>query len=381
MRTPPPERPGVAAVFTDRLGRWSLRCLQLLLILTLGSVVVWALVQVKLVVIPLLIATILACAAAPLVRRLRRLGMPDGLAAAVTLVGGILVFGGIVTLIVFAVRGQIDELSDSAVEGFEKLQAFLRDAGLPIEEVDWAEVRDNVTGFLTSSQFGSGAIAGLSAAGEFLTGLVLALVVLFFFLKDGDRIWAFFLRPFRRQPDRYERGVRIGSTGIRVLGDYVRGTAIIALVDSVGIGIGLAILQVPLALPLAVIVFIAAFIPLIGATAAGVLAAAVALVANGPIVALIVVGIVVLVNQLEGNFLQPVVMGQSLKIHPLVILVALTIGTILGGIAGAVLAVPISAFGWAVIRDWDDTPHADALDRRLGRVGRAIRRLGGSATR
>ncbi|MFT4233041.1 MAG: AI-2E family transporter, partial [Leucobacter sp.] len=123
--------------------------------------------------------------------------------------------------------------------------------------------------------------------------------------------------------------------------------------DAVGIGIGLAILQIPLALPLAVLVFLLSFIPLVGATVAGVLAALVALVTHGPIQALIVVGIVVLVNQLEGNFLQPVLMGRALKLHPLVILLALTIGTVLSGILGAVLAVPIAAVAWGVIQVWD----------------------------
>lgn len=170
-------------------------------------------------------------------------------------------------------------------------------------------------------------------------------------MKDGDRIWSFFLLPLKGE--RFERGRRIGHTAPRVLGGYMRGTAIIALVDAVAIGVGLAILRVPLALPLAVIVFFGAFIPLVGATLAGVLAALVALVANGPGVALIVVIIVIAVNQLEGDLLQPVVMAQSLKLHPLVILVALTAGTILGGITGAVLSVPIAAVAWAILKMWN----------------------------
>ncbi|MDF2442600.1 MAG: putative heme transporter, partial [Subtercola sp.] len=150
---------------------------------------------------------------------------------------------------------------------------------------------------------------------------------------------------------------------------YVRGTAIVAFVDAVFIGAGAAVLGVPLALPLAVIVFVTAFIPIVGATLAGVLAALVALVANGPFVALLVVLIVVLVNQLEGNLLQPVVMANSLKLHPLVILVALTAGTILGGIVGAVLAVPIAAVSWAIIKVWNhdeqpDPPHKPPFWRR-----------------
>lgn len=133
----------------------------------------------------------------------------------------------------------------------------------------------------------------------------------------------------------------------------MRGTAIVALADAVAIGVGLWLLGVPLALPLAVIVFIGAFIPLVGATAAGILAALVALVGNGWVVALIVVVIVLAVNQLQGNFLQPVVMAQSLNLHPLAILVALTAGTILGGIVGAVLSVAIAAVAWSIIKVWN----------------------------
>jgi predicted PurR-regulated permease PerM len=138
-----------------------------------------------------------------------------------------------------------------------------------------------------------------------------------------------------------------------VFGSYVRGTAAVALVDALGILIGLLILQVPLAIPLAVLVFILAFIPIVGATLAGILAALVALVANGWVTALIVVGVVVLVNQLEGNFLQPVLMGRSMKLHAFVILVALTVGVAVGGIVGALLAVPITAAVWGIVQVWD----------------------------
>jgi predicted PurR-regulated permease PerM len=252
---------------------------------------------------------------------------------------------------VFAVRNQWDELVVAASEGFDDLLGWAQTLPFPIDEQQLDDARDGIIDFITSAEFGTGALAGVSAAAEFITGALLLLVLLFFFLKDGDRIWGFFMRPFRGE--RLERGRRIGVTSVKVLGGYVRGTAIIALVDAVAIGIGLAILQVPLALPLAVIVFLTAFIPLVGATVAGILAALVALVANGPVVALIVVAIVIAVNQIEGDLLQPVVMAQSLKLHPLVILIALTAGTIVGGIVGAVLAVPLTAVGWAIIKVWE----------------------------
>ncbi|GAA1055148.1 hypothetical protein GCM10017608_20000 [Agromyces luteolus] len=347
-------------IWNDRLGRWSIRSLQVLIVIALGALAVFALTRVTLIVIPVLIALILASAASPLIAWLRR-GMPPILAAWTALLGGILVLGGIVTAIVFAVRSQWNDLADSAVAGFEDLVDWVQSLPIPIDQSQLDEWRDGILDFVTSAEFGQSALTGVSQATEFITGLVLMLVVLFFFLKDGDRIWAFFMRPFTG--DRLERGRRIGETSVKVLGGYVRGTAIVALVDAVAIGIGLAILQVPLALPLAVIVFLTAFIPLVGATVAGILAALVALVANGPIVALIVVAIVIAVNQLEGDLLQPVVMAQSLKLHPLVVLIALTAGTILGGIAGAVLAVPLTAVGWAIVKVWD-APDPSIDERR-----------------
>jgi predicted PurR-regulated permease PerM len=288
---------------------------------------------------------------------LRRHRLPSIAATWIALVLIVGVLGGVVTAVVYSVIHQWDDLADQAVAGFGELQDSL--TGLPIQITDdqIADARTAVTDFLTSSSFGAGAIAGVSATANFLTGFVLMVVVLFFFLKDGPAIWEFLLRPF--EGAHYARGKRVGGRVVSTMGGYVRGTAIVAAVDAVGIGIGLVIMGVPLAIPLSVLVFLLAFIPLVGATLAGALAALVTLVALGPVEALIVVGIVVLVNQLEGNFLQPVVMARSLALHPLVILVALTIGTVLAGITGAVLAVPIAASIWGAIQVWNG-PHEPA---------------------
>ncbi len=359
--SPDNDRPPLRALFTDRLGRIGIRSAQLLFAIALAGVVVYALVQVKLIVIPILIAIILAAAATPVVQWLRKHNVPPVLATLITLLGGGIVIGGILTLIVVSVSSQWDELVNSATEGLNQLQDFLNNLSLPIGEEQLQKAKDEAIGFLTSSQLGSGVVAGVSAATQVITGIVLGLVILFFFLKDGPTIWSFLLRPLSGAG--LARAQRIGDAALTTLGGYVRGTAIVAVVDSVAIGIGLAILQIPLALPLATLVFLGAFIPLIGATIAGVLAVLVALVTNGPVTALIVVGIVIAVNQLEGNLLQPVVMGQSLKLHPLMILLALTVGTILGGIVGAVIAVPIAAVGWAIIKVWDtDDPANSEVD-------------------
>ncbi|MFP5315141.1 MAG: AI-2E family transporter [Actinomycetes bacterium] len=344
----------------DGLGRASIRSAQLLLLIAALVVSVYGLIQVRLVVIPLLLALILAAAISPLVNMLRRNGWPGALATAFAFFLLLGVLGGVVTGIVFAVRGQFDELVSSANEGFDQVYDFIRTGPLPVDEAQIQEARQALVDFATSATAGSTALSGLTAAGTFITGALLMAVILFFFLKDGDRIWAFMLRGFKGE--RLRKARQVGFRSLEVLGGYVRGTAIIALVDSLFIGLALFILGVPLALPLAVIVFVGAFVPLVGATVAGALAALVALVANGPFVALMVILAVVVVNQLEGNFLQPVVMGRSLSIHPLVILLALTAGTILAGIIGAILSVPVAAVAWAAIKVWtgEDNPDLDA---------------------
>jgi len=340
------------SLWADGFGRLGIRAIQIIVVVAVAAGIIWGIQQLTLVTIPLTIALILACAFAPVMRWMRRRGIPSLLATVLTLLTIVLLLTGVGWLIVWAVRGEWESLYAQAQEGIQKVIVWARE--LPFFDAAAEQFDDflgTVTEFLTSAQFGSGAIAGVSAVAGFVTGFVLMVVILFFFLKDGPQMWEFLLRPFHGA--NYLRARRIGDKTVTVLGSYIRGTATVALVDAVGILIGLLILDVPLALPLAVLVFLLAFIPIVGATLAGILAALVALVANGPLNALLVVGVVVLVNQLEGNFLQPVLMGRSMKLHAFVILVALTIGTVLGGIVGAVLAVPITAAVWGAIQVWD----------------------------
>jgi putative heme transporter len=335
----------------DRLERLSFRSRQVLLVVALSAVIVWALAQVQLVVIPALIALILTAAMGPAANWMTAHGLPSALATWLTFLAGVVVLGGIATLIALAVQSQWGALTSSVNEGLDRLQEFVWTGPLPIDRDQIASIHQSVIDFLTSRQFGSGLTAGLSIAVQVFTSAVLAIVMLFFFLKDGGQIWAFLLRPFTGE--QRERGVRIGRASLGALGGYVRGTALVALVDAIAIGVGLALLGVPLALPLAGVVFLTAFIPLIGATLGGAAAALVALVANGPVTALLVVVLVFLVNQLEGNLLQPLVMGEAVSLHPLVIIVVLTGGTALAGLPGAVLAVPITAAAWAIAKSWN----------------------------
>lgn len=338
------------ALWSDGLGRVAVRSAQILLILAVVSVLIFALMQIRLLVIPVVIALILAAAIGPFVNLLRRRGLPGGAATGVAFILLLSLLAAVTSIIVMSVRTQWGELASQAASGLEELENFLVTGPLPLDKEQLEQARTSLMEYVTSSQVRSNAFTGLTVITEFLAGATLMVVVLFFFLKDGAKIWEFFLRPFKGRQEQKLR--RAGKRTLEVLGGYVRGTAVIALVDTVVIGGTMLILQVPLAIPLAIIVFITAFIPLAGATIAGILCALVALVANGPVVALIVVAVVIAVNQLEGDLLQPIVMGKSLQLHALVVLMALTAGTILAGIIGAVLSVPLTAVGWAIIQVW-----------------------------
>lgn len=336
----------------DGFGRFATRCIQILAILIIAAVAVLAITQVSLVFIPVTLALILASAIHPFMAWMRRHGVPSMLATWIALFSILIVIGGLTTLIVWAVHSQWDDLVKSATDGINQLEGYFNQ--LPanlISEQNLHDAQNTIIDFLTSAQFGRGALAGVGAAAEAVTGLFLTIVTLFFFMKDGPKIWEFVLRPLHGET--FKRAQRIGDKTVTVLGGYVRGTALVAAADAVGIGIGLAIVGVPLAFPLAVIVFITAFIPIVGAVLAGILAALVALVANGPLAAIIVVAIVVLVNQLESHLLQPQIMGHSLNLHPLVILLSLAAGSLIGGIVGAVLAVPIAATAWGIVTVWN----------------------------
>lgn len=367
-----------AELWGDGFGALATRSVQTLAVLAVVALAVFVVVRLSVVGIPVLLAVIVASAISPGVRWMRRHGVPATAATWVALIAIVLVLGGVIALVVQAVLGQWDDLVDSAGDGMGAVQAFVDGLPFAVSLPDLDQVTQWARDLVASSGFRSGALAGFSATADVLTGFGVFVVVLFFFLKDGRAIWEFLLRPFHGEA--YERGVRAGLEAAASFGSYLRGTTIVAAADAIGIGIGLIVLQVPLALPLAVIVFVTAFIPIVGATLAGILAALVALVANGLLPAVIVIVIVIVVNQLEGNLLQPVVMGRTLKLHPLVILIALTVGATLGGVLGAIIAVPLTAAAWSVVLVWDGSgtparfarPRPDAERERVhARVERA----------
>lgn len=351
-----PQRP--SQLWTDSIGVVATRSLQGLLILAAFGILVFGLLQVSIVVIPILLALIVASAFEPVIAALGRHRWPRLLSTVLVLLLVVVVFGGLIWIVVVQVMHQWDDLAQTTVEGFNQLVDWWNNQ-FPQFALDEQRLNDlwgTVQSLLANINFGavgSGLASGLSAFGNFAMAAVLFVVILFFFLKDGPSIWAFVIRPL--PTNQHRRAELMGARAVSVMGGYVRGTVIVALVDAIFIGLGMLIIGVPLWLPLALVVFISAFIPVVGATLAGIIAALVTLVTNGLVPALVVVAIVVLVNQLEGNLLQPVVLGKSLKLHELVVLVALTTGTVLGGIIGTLIAVPLTAVAWALIKAWNES--------------------------
>ena len=326
---------------------WSLR---LIIIGVALSLLLWLLGQVWVGIRPILFALILSTVLWPAVAWLRRHRWPAAVAAGTVLVTAVLAVVGVLALVTQPMVSQAIELADSAVAGIEQVQDWL--TGPPVnlasERID--AVVAEATGRLRNSatKIAAGVFSGVSVVTSGLVTLVLVLVLTFFFVKDGPG----FLPWLRR-----EAGPTIGghltellARAWRTLGDFIRVQAIVSFVDAFFIGLGLFILGVPLAAALAVLTFFAGFIPIVGALAAGGLAVLVALVSNGPTTALIVLAIIVVVQQLESNVLQPVLQGRSLNLHAAMVLLAVTAGGTLFGIIGAFLAVPVAAVSAAVLR-------------------------------
>jgi predicted PurR-regulated permease PerM len=372
--TPAPQDPSssrLVHLWSDGLGTAGTRALQVILVIVLAAAVVFAMTRLSLVVLPLLLGVVLACALWPLIRLLRRWLSPM-LSAWIVLLGAFLILGGVITGIVTSVMSQWGTLSQKAQEGFAQVQGWLKDLPVQIDQAQLNEWISKGTEFLTSSQFGAGALSGLSAAGNFFVGAGTLLVTLFFFLKDGDTIWKFFMSwvPERVRPT----WNRAGSRARDVFGGYLRGTTIVAAVDAIGIGLVMVIIGVPLAFPLAILVFLGAYIPMVGAAVAGVLSVLVTLVSSGVWQAVVVAIATVVIQQLEGNLLQPVVMGNTLHLHGLVILITLTAGSVLGGIVGALISVPLVAAAWAIVKvcSGREGPDDDPAERKRRRKVRKL---------
>lgn len=341
----PPQESRLSAA-TARVATWSLR----LLLIVAGLVVVgYVILKLWVVVLPVFLGLLLASILWPLARLLRKV-MPDALASLLTLLASIALLGGLGAVLVPIVSGQSDQLVDSVVAGIEDLRQMVTRPPFNLGEDQIGDLIDKGLAQLqqNAQTIGGGVLTGVTVVGSAMLNLVLALVLCFFFLKDGPKFlpwvagWV--------GPTAAPHVVEVSRRAWGTLSGFIKAQALVGLVDAVGIGIGLAVLSVPLALPLAVLVFFGAFVPIVGAFVAGALAALVALVANGLTTALIVVALIVVVQQLEGNVLQPILVGRSLDLHAALVILAVTAGASLAGIAGAFLAVPVFAVGTTVLR-------------------------------
>lgn len=317
--------------------------------LVLGAVTWFALVvllKVALVSFGLVVALLLAALLEPGAGLLRRLGLPPALAAVVSVLVLLGVPVGVGLLLYSRVSHQISDLRSTVTAGLDDVRSWLTTGPLSLDPAQVGRVRDSIVGYISEAMpsIYGGALTVLHVLG----GVLLAVFALFFLVKDGERMWRWALgwTPARHR----ERVDGAGRQAWTTLKAYVQGTVVIALVDAVLIGAGLFFLDVPLWLSLTLLIFLGAFVPLLGATLAGAAAVLVTLVSNGFGDALIVLAIVLVVQQVEGNVLQPLVMGRAVSLHPLVILVAVTCGTILLGIPGAVLAVPVVAVAYQVTK-------------------------------
>jgi predicted PurR-regulated permease PerM len=343
---PPPSR-RLTERTTIRIGAYAWAALGVIGMLVILLIILG---RLTLVVIPLGIALFPAAVLTPLADRLKRAGLRDALVAAILVIGTLLVIIALFTVLVPLVSAEIDNIGESVNQGVDDLRDYLLSGpfGLaPIQLNDLiqrAQQQVQEAGILQTETVSAVA----EQAGRFLTGLILFVLALFFYLKDGPFLAAWLRRQFPEpvREDASQVGQRVWTT----IGSYFRGQLTVALIDAVGISLGLVILRVPLALPVGVLVFFGSLFPVIGALVSGFVAVIIALATRGIVPALIVLAIVLAVQQLEGHVLAPLILGRATNLHPLAVVAALIAGGSLVGIVGAFIAVPVVASAWQAIK-------------------------------
>ncbi|MBT2390933.1 AI-2E family transporter [Streptomyces sp. ISL-1] len=315
-------------------------------LLVLGGTL-WVLMRiisaVQLVVLAFVAALLVTAMLQPTVARLRRLGLPRGLATAVTAIAGFVIMGLVGWFVVWQVMDNLDNLSDRVRDGIEELKRWLLDSPFHVTESQINDIAKNLSDTIgtNTEEITSAGLQGVTVMVEILTGILLAMFSTLFLLYDGKRIWHWVLGLVPAQAREGVAGA--GPRAWGTLTAYVRGTVIVALIDAIFIGLGIYFLDVPMAVPLAVFIFLFAFIPLVGAVVSGALAVVVALVTQGVFTALMVLIVVLAVQQLEGHVLQPFILGRAVRVHPLAVVLAVAAGGLIAGIGGAVVAVPLVA--------------------------------------
>lgn len=317
---------------------WSWR---LLLVAAGTALLLWLFVQLAVVLVPVVIGLLLTAVAAPIADRVSARGVPRGLATAGVVVGGIIVLVGAVALIAQQISSGFDDIQKSFSRSTDQVRDWLASVGVSAKQVSafFDQLKEAATS--GNETLASSVLHATATAGHVVAGLFIILFVVIFFVYDGRGIWAWIVGLLPAEAREPADGS--GRRAWEVLTSYVRATVIIATVDAVGIAAVALLLQLPFVLPIAVLVFLGAFVPVVGAAVSGVAAVAVALVTNGPISALLMLAGVVAVQQLESHILQPFLMGRMVRVHPLAVVLVIAVGGLTAGIFGALVAVPLAA--------------------------------------
>ena len=331
----------------DLAAAWSWR---FIVICGAMAIVLWLLNLFLVVVLPVVIALLIAALVAPVVTWLQRIGIRRKLAALLVVIVGLGLIALLVTFVSNQVASGVGDLSNQVGDGIQQIRDWLRDGPLHVTDSQISDGLDKAQEQISS--YGTDAVGKLgevgTAVGHVVAGIFIILFSTYFFLADGNLIWAWVVRLFPRagrlQAD------SSGRVAWKSLTQFVRATVLVAGTDAIGIMIGAAVLGVPFVSAIGVLVFLGAFIPLVGAFVSGTVAVLVALVAQGPLTALIMLGVVVLVQQIEAHVLQPFLMGRFVSVHPLGVIIAIGLGVIVAGIPGALIAVPLAASLNAVVQ-------------------------------
>lgn len=331
---------------------------RLLVVAAAVGVAIWIVIQLKLLVIPLLVAILLAALLWPGFLWLIEHRVPRWAAIVLSVLATLAVISGLLSLAIWQISQQWGSVQSRTVEAVQQLRQYLIDGPLHLTSEQIDDLLVQGWSFLEqqASLLWSGALAIGSTVGHVATGALLVLFILLCLLADGGRIWSWVVRLFPRQARPAVDGA--GRTGWRTVVTYARTQLLVATIDATGIGLGALLLGVPLAAPIAVLVFLGAFIPFVGAVVTGALAVFLALVYNGPWIALWMLVVVLGVQQLEGHILQPLLMGSAVKVHPLAVVIVVAGGAMIAGIPGALFAVPLAAFVNVVVlyisrRSWE----------------------------
>jgi predicted PurR-regulated permease PerM len=333
----------------DLAAAWAWR---FLIIVLAGYVIARVIGFFAVVTIPIVVALLIAALVSPVVDGLHRIGLPRGLASILVVVGGIAFVAALLTVAGNQVANGANDLADQTVKGLDEVKTWLKDGPLHASDSQINQYIDRTQEALTPSADGGSILSRVTevgaALGHVLAGFFIILFATYFFLADGTRIWAWAVRLAPRAArEAVDSSSRVAWVSLT---QFVRATVIVALTDAIGIMIVAAILGVPFVLAIGVLVFLGSFVPMVGATVAGTVAVLVALVDQGPITALLMLGGVILVQQIEGHILQPFLMGRWVSVHPLGVIMAIGCGVIVAGIAGALVAVPLAAAVNAVVQ-------------------------------